>query len=144
MIDPTYFHNAMGLRPGAKVRANGLKVGTVKKVSLDPRLGNRPVEVLLRLDRRCAGSIPNDATTSLATEGIFGQTLIDIDVSNTTGAPVANNAILKSVEIGDCRHVLEPVSNVLKELSKQLDEHSKKLQERQVPQPPTAPRSQKP
>src|SRR5271169_3548908 len=55
----TYFHNAQGLKPDAKVRANGLEVGAVKDVSLDPRLREQPVEVLLRLDSRYAARIPN-------------------------------------------------------------------------------------
>jgi len=134
----------MGLQPGAKVRANGLNVGAVKRVSLDPRLGDLPVEVLLRLDRRFTGRIPSDATASLATDGIFGQTFVDIDISRTTGPPVTDNAVLRTVEISGGRQVLESVSSVLRELSKQLDEDSKKLRQKQTQQPPATPESQKP
>ena len=52
----TYFHNAQGLKADARVRANGLEVGSVKEVSLDPRLREQPVEVLLRLDSRNAAT----------------------------------------------------------------------------------------
>ena len=67
-----YFHNAQGLKPDARVRANGLEVGAVKDVSLDPRLREQPVEVLLRLDSRYAARIPNDSTATIATEGVLG------------------------------------------------------------------------
>lgn len=124
----TYFHNAQGLKPDAKVRANGLEVGAVKGVSLDPRLGEQPVEVLLRLDSRYAARIPNDSTATIATEGLLGPPYVEIDVSKATGGPISNNGILKGVDTGSVA-VLPVLINALGEQSKKLAEESEKLRQ---------------
>jgi ABC-type transporter Mla subunit MlaD len=126
----THFHNAQGLKPDAKVRANGLEVGEVKDVSLDPRLGEQPVEVLLRLDPRYAARIPNDSTAAIETDGVLGPPYVEIDVSKATGAPIANNGILRSVDADTSSvQVFQGFLNAIAEQSKKLaDEVEKQRQ----------------
>jgi len=120
----TYFRNAQGLKPDAKVCANGLEVGEVKDVSLDPRRREQPVEVLLRLDSRYAASIPTDSTATIATEGVLGPPYVEIDVSKATGGPIGNNGVLTGVDTGSVPVVL---LNVLGEQTKKLAAESEKL-----------------
>jgi len=121
-----YFHNAEGLKRGARVRANGLEIGRVKEVSLSPHLGEQPVEVVLRLDSRYATRIPSDSTATIETEGVLGPPYVEIDVSKATGSPVGNGSILKSVETASAAQVL---LNVLSEQSKKLADESEKLRQ---------------
>jgi ABC-type transporter Mla subunit MlaD len=124
LIVRAYFHNAEGLKRGARVRANGLEIGRVKDVGLSPRLGEQPVEVLLSLDSRYAARIPSDSTVTIATEGLLGPPYVEIDVSKATGNPVDNDSILKSVETVGAPQVF---LNVLSEQSKKLSDESEKL-----------------
>jgi phospholipid/cholesterol/gamma-HCH transport system substrate-binding protein len=128
VIIRTYFHNAQGLKPDAKVRANGLEVGAVKNVSLDSRLGEQPVEVLLKLDSRYAARIPNDSTATIATEGLLGPPYVEIDVSKATGGSISNNGVLKGLDTGNMP-VLQVFLNALGEQSKKLAEQSEKLRQ---------------
>jgi phospholipid/cholesterol/gamma-HCH transport system substrate-binding protein len=122
----TYFHNAQGLKPDTRVRANGLEVGSVKEVSLDPRLREQPVEVLLRLDSRYAAKIPDDSTATVATEGLLGPPYVEIDVSKATGRPINNNGVLKGV---DSVPVPQVFVNALEKQSERLAAESEKLRQ---------------
>lgn len=124
-----YFHNAQGLRRDAKVRANGLDVGTVKSVNLSPRLGEQPIEVLLRLDSRHAVRIPNDSSAMIETEGLLGPPYVEIDVSKATGGPIADNGVLKGVDTGGSTAVFQGFLNALNEHSKKMAEESEKLRQ---------------
>lgn len=124
----THFHNAQGLKPKAKVRANGLEVGEVKDVSLDPSLREQPVEVLLKLDSRYAATIPDDSTATIATAGLLGEPYVEIDVSNAAGGPIASNGVLKGVDAGSAP-LLQIFLNAISEQSKQVAEESEKLRQ---------------
>jgi phospholipid/cholesterol/gamma-HCH transport system substrate-binding protein len=127
----TYFHDVRGLQLGARVRANGVDVGKVKAISLDARSGDLPVEVVLALDGRYVASIPSDATASLATEGLLGPPMVEIDVSKCSGSPIGNNGVLKSVETSGDTNLVKSFVNVLKDTSKELEEATRKLQNAQ-------------
>jgi ABC-type transporter Mla subunit MlaD len=123
----TYFHNAQGLKPGATVRANGLEVGSVKDVALDPGLREQPAEVFLTLDSRYATKIPNDSTATIATEGILGPPYIEIDVSKATGSAISDNGVLKGVDSAPASQVF---LNALGEQSERLAAETEKLRQR--------------
>lgn len=122
----TYFHNAQGLKADAMVRANGLEVGSVKEVRLDPHLREQPVEVLLKLDSRNAAKIPDDSTATIATDGLLGPLYVEIDVSKATGGHISNNGVLKGV---DSLPVPQLFLNALDEQSKRLAAESEKLRQ---------------
>lgn len=128
LILKTYFTNAMGLRPGAKVRLAGLDIGDVKAVNL--RLENRqsPVEVVMGFSNPAKLMIPNDSAASLQTAGVLGETFVDIDTSNAIGPPVTENYVLKSKPIGtlNAGQVLDKFTNIL---SQQVDNLSKKIED---------------
>jgi len=126
VIIRTHFHNAQGLKPKAKVRANGLEVGEVRDISLDPRLREQPVEVVLRIDERYASKIPDDSTATIETEGLLGASYVEIDLSKATGRPISNNAVLKG---SDAVPALQFFLNALDNNSRKLEEESEKLRQ---------------
>ena len=125
----TYFHNAQGLHRHSKVRANGLDVGIVKDVTLSPRLGEQPVEVVLRLDSRYAPRIPSDSVTMIETEGLLGPPYVEIDVSKAIAAPIGDNGVLKGVDSGGSAVVFQVFLNALNEQTKKMAEESEKLRQ---------------
>jgi phospholipid/cholesterol/gamma-HCH transport system substrate-binding protein len=92
----TYFRDADGLKTGARVALAGVKVGDVESVRARPEMKDSPAEVVMNLQTDYALNIPGDAVVSVASTGLFGETFAAIEVANTSGAPIANGAVLKS------------------------------------------------
>ncbi len=67
-------------------------------------------------------NVPSDSVITLTTAGVLGPTEIDIDTRGTTGPPIENNGVIKSVEITDnqAAHALEVVGKALIDASKKL------------------------
>ena len=128
IIVRTYFQNALGLTPRARVRVDGVEAGFVRDVGVEAGGGKPRVAVRMALDTTNGLSIPSDATTSLQTEGVLGPTFVEVDTRNRTGAPIGNNGVLGSVENIDstgAAHALEVIGNKLLEESKKLREKEK-------------------
>jgi phospholipid/cholesterol/gamma-HCH transport system substrate-binding protein len=99
IILKAYFSNAMGLRAGAPVRLAGVDIGSVKSVRAVPELKQFPVEAVLVLSPSYTLQIPNDATASLETEGVLGETYVDIDARSASGPPIGNGGTLRSIPV---------------------------------------------
>ena len=123
-----YFTNASGLRDGAKVRAAGVDVGSVKSVRVRPELQEEPVEVVMVLSPRYEVKIPADSIVSLETEGVLGPTFVEIDATGASGPPIATNAVLKTRPIVKLttEQLVENLSKMLENLQKKLDSLQKK------------------
>jgi phospholipid/cholesterol/gamma-HCH transport system substrate-binding protein len=99
-----YQDNASGIRVGAPVRLEGMDVGNVTKISVVPSHGLTPVEIQMKISSKYQESIRKDATATLATAGVLGETFVDIDSRNTKGPPIQNGDTLAAKEtpqIGD-------------------------------------------
>ena len=90
-----YFQNANGLRVGAPVRLAGVDVGTITSVRARPEMQPAAAEVTLGLRTPYELNIPNDATVSLATAGVLGETLAEINTAGASGPPAKNGETLK-------------------------------------------------
>jgi ABC-type transporter Mla subunit MlaD len=125
----TYFRNGSGVRAAAPVRVDGADVGSVVSLRVRPELGERPVEVRMTIDTPYNLVIPNDSTVSLATEGVLGATLLDIDTRHARGAPLSNNGELKTRELTDAeaaqamKELNNAIVNVVKKPSPDRPEH---------------------
>ncbi len=95
-IDLTaYFQNANGLRAGAPVRLAGVEVGTVTSVRARPEAQPADAEVRMSLRTPYELRIPGDATVSLATAGVLGETFAEINVAGASAPPIKSGAVLK-------------------------------------------------
>ena len=97
IVVKAYFSNAMGLRPGARVRLAGIDIGSVTTVRARPEMKEAPAEVLMALTPSYELKIPNDSTATLSTAGILGETYVAIDASHASGAPIGANAVLHTI-----------------------------------------------
>lgn len=75
-----YFQDANGLRAGAPVRLAGVEVGRIASVRARPEMQGPPAEVMMKLRTPYEFHVPNDATVSLYTEGVLGETFAEINV----------------------------------------------------------------
>lgn len=84
-----FFGNVNGLQKGNNIWFSGVKVGTIKKVTLE---GNGKVEVDMNIDDEIVKFIPKDAKAKLSSDGLIGNKIIEI-YGGTKGTP--------AVEAGD-------------------------------------------
>ena len=84
-----FFANVNGLQKGNNIWFSGVKVGTIKKVTLE---GNGKVEVDMNIDDQSVKFIPKDAKAKLSSDGLIGNKIIEI-YGGTSGTP--------AIEAGD-------------------------------------------
>jgi phospholipid/cholesterol/gamma-HCH transport system substrate-binding protein len=89
-----YFANAAGLKTGAPVTLEGVTIGNVKHMRVDPSHQPNPVEVIMDVGRDSAGGIHTDSTATIAQAGVLGDSFVDIDSTSATGPVPADNAVL--------------------------------------------------
>ncbi len=128
LIVRTHFQNAQGLRPGARVRVDGLDVGLVKDIRVSAQPGNLPIEVRMAITTPYVLTIPSDAIARLQTDGVLGPTFVEIDTHLATGPPLADNGTLSSAEFtvskeGAAR-ALEVVGNAALKQAQKLREQA--------------------
>jgi len=75
----SYFDNAGGLRKGAPVRLEGVDVGNVTDIVVEPGHGANPVKVTFKVTTRFPGAIKKDTTATMSTAGVLGETFVDLD-----------------------------------------------------------------
>ncbi len=92
----TRFENVQGLVPGNNVRFAGITSGTVKKITI---LNDTLIEVTMYLDNEMKNVIRKNAITSIGTDGLVGNKLVNI-VPSKEPAPLANEGdVLSSKHI---------------------------------------------
>ena len=90
------FSDVQGLRAGATVRIAGVDIGTVRSVRADPQNKNCPAEVKMALPTSDDLHVHKDAIAAIETAGVLGESYVDIDVCQASGAPLENYGYLKS------------------------------------------------
>jgi phospholipid/cholesterol/gamma-HCH transport system substrate-binding protein len=76
-----------GIQKGLPVKLSGFRIGRIQKISLDDQA---KVIVRMKIDRKYSKWIRADSTATLRTEGLVGDSLIDISVGSP-GSPALSN-----------------------------------------------------
>lgn len=106
-----------GLATGALVRLNGIEIGRVTRIGLDPK---DPQRVALILQVRNSVEIRADAVASLESQGLTGVSYIEIS-GGTLGAPLLVAAVGQQFsKIASRRSSLQEVLNTTPELLARL------------------------
>src|SRR5579863_2187431 len=76
----TYLPEVEGVTAGAPVRLDGVEIGNVEKIGLNPRPSSRSqsIQLVLRIDKRFMNDVRTDSTASLVTEGLLGDRYVTI------------------------------------------------------------------
>ncbi|MGC9292132.1 MAG: MlaD family protein [Acidobacteriaceae bacterium] len=101
-----HLENSAGLQAGAPVGLQGVTIGTVKSVRIDPTHKDAPVEVVMRLSTRYIRALHKDSKITLNTVGVLGDTVVDIDSSNAVGPPLANGDELSVAQTANIQNVI--------------------------------------
>lgn len=89
----TRFSNIQGLVVGNNVRFAGIQAGTVKKISI---LNDTVIEVTMLIDTKMKDIIRKNAITSISTDGLVGNRVMNIVPAGSPGPFAAEGDILTS------------------------------------------------
>ena len=81
------FKNTSGLKPGANIRFDGVKVGTVKTVTIT---NDSSIRVDMNIDESKREFITKAAVASIASDGLMGDELVNI-TAGAHSSPLAEN-----------------------------------------------------
>lgn len=108
-----YQDNAGGLRIGAPVRLEGVDIGNVTGIGVVADHGADPVQIRFKISGKFQTLIKKDATATLSTAGVLGETFIDIDARNTKLGPVNNGDELKGKDTPSLNDVVRSTQGTL-------------------------------
>jgi phospholipid/cholesterol/gamma-HCH transport system substrate-binding protein len=118
----SYFENSAGLKVGAPVLLDGVTVGNVAAIHIVPDRKLTPVEVVMKVNHKYANGIREDSKSSLETQGVLGDTLVDIDSKLAHGGPAQNNAELPTTETPNLQDVIQASQGTIERLDTILDQ----------------------
>ncbi|MEX1240990.1 MAG: MlaD family protein [Cyclobacteriaceae bacterium] len=116
-----------GLMPGNNVRFKGIDVGTVKGIELAED-GTILVEMII--DKKMTRYIKQNAIASIATDGIMGNKLVNIDSQPEPAPPVGQGSVILSrepIETDEMLRTLNTTNNTIERVTRNLDEITIKL-----------------
>lgn len=86
------FYKVGGLKKGSDVRINGIKVGTVTSLALDPKTFDARVSLSIKDGVR----LPQDTVAAIASEGILGGMYVRVEPGTGTKFIAADGKIAKT------------------------------------------------
>jgi ABC-type transporter Mla subunit MlaD len=129
-----YYRHVQNVRKGMPVCVDGVEVGSVANVTVRPELGDRPVEVVLKVRTPYELRIPRDSIAALSSQGVLGPNVVDIDTRAAHAPPVTDGATIESRESTD-----DQAAHALGVVVKSLAEHSRKQDQQQTGAQPAKP-----
>ena len=111
-----YFASANGMKRGAEVRLEGVTVGNVRNVTVepDPLDSDRAVALEMRIDERY--SIPSDAVLTIGTIGLLGDSVVEISRAGATGDAVGDGGEIQGEFGGDIQEIIQQTNDVIANL----------------------------
>jgi len=117
IIIRSYFENAAGLKVGAPVNLEGVTIGNVKKIGIDPSRPATPVVVTMKLSERYRSRLLKDSKASLTTLGVLGDTVVDIDSEYAHGTTLKNGDELGTAETPSIPDVIKASQGTITQLN---------------------------
>ena len=119
IILTSYFNNSMDLKTGAPVELEGVTIGEVKTVEVtsDPVRKLDPVQVVMKIDPRYHASLRSDSRASLATVGVLGDTVVDINSMAAVGPELRTGDELQTSEEPSLQDVVKASQGTIESLN---------------------------
>ncbi len=103
-----FFPNAGGLRNGAQVRLDGIRVGNVRRIAIssNPK-PDHAVEIDLNIARKYQQQIRSDSVATMETTGLLGESYVDITRGTQPHEVLKNGGVLRNKDEGGMKEVME-------------------------------------
>lgn len=113
----TYLLEVDGLGQGAPVSLDGVTIGNVETIRLNPKPEDRmhSVQVVMRIDKKYQEEIRTDSSASLITEGLLGNRYVGIK-RGLTGTILPNNGIVPGREEAAMKQMVERGADLMQNL----------------------------
>ncbi|MBB6142755.1 phospholipid/cholesterol/gamma-HCH transport system substrate-binding protein [Silvibacterium bohemicum] len=113
----SYFENSAGLKVGAPVNLEGVTIGNVKAVRIEPQRKLTPVEVTMKISKKFTDAVHQDSKSSLETIGVLGDTVVNIDSKFSTGPEIRDGDELKTTETPNLTDVIKSSQGTIEQLN---------------------------
>lgn len=113
----TFLPEVEGLQIGAPVRLDGVEVGNVDSINLNPHPSDRMhnIALILRINTRYQDQIRSDSSASLITEGLLGNRYVTI-TRGLAGAPIAPGGTIRGTEEAAIKNIVERGADLVQNL----------------------------
>ncbi len=113
----THLPEVEGVKVGAIVDLDGIEIGNVQSMALNPNAQDRAhsVRLTLRVDKKYQRQIRTDSTASLITQGLLGDRYVTI-TRGITGTVIPNNGEIPGIEEKAIQQVVERSADLLENL----------------------------
>ncbi len=114
----TYLPEVEGLTVGAPVRLDGVEIGNVDAIRMNPKPADRMhnIEVIMRIDKRYQNEIRTDSSASLITEGLLGNRYVSIK-RGFVGDPLQADAEVPGQEEAAIKQIVERGAELVQNLN---------------------------
>lgn len=103
----SFFDDVNGLQKGNNIWFSGVKVGTIKKVTL---IGNGKVEVDMNIEEKSLPFIRKDAKARLSTDGLIGNKIIEIYGGTSRAAQIEQGDLLGNEKLLSTDEMMKTLS----------------------------------
>jgi phospholipid/cholesterol/gamma-HCH transport system substrate-binding protein len=113
----TYLPEVDALSEGAPVSLDGVTIGSVDTIRLNPKPQDRmqSVQVAMRIDKKYQEEIRTDSTASLITEGLLGNRYVTIK-RGLSGTVIPNNGVIPGAEEAAMKQMVERGAELMQNL----------------------------
>jgi phospholipid/cholesterol/gamma-HCH transport system substrate-binding protein len=110
------FAQVKGLHYGSEVALSGLRVGTVKGITIAPD-ETKDLIVELSINKKSADRIRKDSTAKVVTQGVLGDKYIELTIGNPNQPPVKTGDFIPTAEVED---IFAKGGSLVDDISKQF------------------------
>ena len=123
----TFLPEVEGLTIGAPVRLDGVEIGNVDAIRMNPERGDRTrnIELVLRIDKRYQDEIRADSSAQLVTEGLLGNRYLSIR-RGLTGEVIQPQGEVRGVEEAAIKQIVERGADLVQNLNA-LSQHVNRI-----------------
>jgi len=94
------FSHVKGLNYGSEVSLAGLRIGTVKKISIQNN-DTKDLTVAMEIDREMFDKIREDSVASIMTSGVLGDKYVELSIGTPASPPLKNGDNIRAQEPED-------------------------------------------
>jgi phospholipid/cholesterol/gamma-HCH transport system substrate-binding protein len=109
----TVFQEVEGLRVGAPVRLSGVNIGLVSRIAFARERTASQIHVDLEISRDALARIGTDSVARIGTQGLLGDKIIELSVSDKPSALLEAGATIESQPPMDFNRIIEKAGAVL-------------------------------